>query len=112
MAIVRTKAEVAAALLLSLCPCVPAFSEDAQAMYKKMQDALGGAEKIAAIKEFEQTQSAESFDASGFAVLRSGHRVAVARSLDEVRINKGLKLEDLSAKPSDGKPVFAQPAAK
>ena len=238
--------------------CAAALGQDDPALLRKMQDALGGAEKIAAIKDFEQTQSAESFDGSGnsigdvrkrtrwirpsyirvdqtgpgstyvlyfdgksgwevlpgtdkaveltggelefakgyvrgfflamwladrdprykltspepnvlrisdgnlahqldftldpktglpvkessvtlsdpshpttsdkvyeawttsdgvrfpdrFSVMRSGRRVAVAKSLDEARINKGLKLEDLMAKPPDGKPVFREAAAK
>ena len=29
--------------------------------------------------------------------------------IDETRVNSGLKVEDLSAKPPDGKPVFARP---
>ncbi|HKF41631.1 MAG TPA: hypothetical protein VKG01_00895 [Thermoanaerobaculia bacterium] len=45
-----------------------------------------------------------------FSVLRSGRRVAIAKSLDEARINQGLKLEDLTAKPPDGKPVFRSAA--
>ncbi|HJW13777.1 MAG TPA: hypothetical protein VJ776_03725 [Thermoanaerobaculia bacterium] len=41
-----------------------------------------------------------------FSVVRAGVRIAVAKSVDEIRINKGIKLEDLSAKPADNKPVF------
>jgi len=33
-----------------------------------------------------------------------------AVAVDEARINSGLKLEDLSAKPPDGKPIFSSPA--
>jgi hypothetical protein len=44
---------------------------------------------------------------SRFSVFRSGVRVARATSVDEARINSGLKLEDLSAKPADGKPAFS-----
>ena len=53
-------------LLLSLGPSGPAFSEDAAlAMFHRMQAALGGADKIAGVRDFEETQSAESFDAQG-----------------------------------------------
>ena len=244
------------AAVLSLGLCRLAFSEDALRLFHRMQDALGGAEKLAAIRDFEQTQSAESFDANGrsigdvrkrtrwirpsflrvdqvgpgstyvlyfdgksgweilpgtnkaveltggelefargyvrgffllmwladrdprykitspaenvvrisdgdlshqleftldptshlpiketslslsdpahpvpsdkvyeewittdglrfpgrFSVLRTGVRIAVAKSLDEIRINKGLKPEDLSAKPADNKPEFRPPS--
>src|SRR5215813_5423839 len=210
------------------------LSEDGPALIHKMQDALGGAEKIAAVRDFEETQGAESFDAGGnsigdvrkrtrwirpgylrvdqvgpgstyvlyfdgksgweilpgadkaveltggelkfaqgyvrgffllmwvsdgdlshqldytldpatwlpvketflslsdpahpvpndkvfeewitaggvrfpsrFSVLRSGVRVARATSMEAIRINTGLKLDDLSARPADGKPVFS-----
>jgi hypothetical protein len=46
---------------------------------------------------------------SRFTVFRSGVRVAEATGIDETRVNSGLKVEDLSAKPSDRKPVFARP---
>ena len=39
-------------------------------------------------------------------VLRSGIRVAGA-SVEQTKLNVGLKLEDLSAKPSDLKPVLS-----
>src|SRR5215475_15295788 len=41
------------------------LSEDGPALIHKMQDALGGAEKIAAVRDFEETQGAQSFDAGG-----------------------------------------------
>ena len=47
---------------------------------------------------------------SRFTVFRSGIRVAEATGIDETRVNSGLKVEDLSAKPPDRKPVFARPA--
>jgi len=46
---------------------------------------------------------------SRFTVFRSGVRVAEATGVDETRINSGLKLENLSAKPPDHKPVFSRP---
>ena len=63
-------------------------------------------------KEFEKWITADGLrfpDRSS--VVRTGVRIAVAKSLDEVRINKGLKLEDLSAKPPENKPVF-RPATR
>jgi hypothetical protein len=47
---------------------------------------------------------------SRFSVFRADIRVAVAKTLDESRINQGLKLEDLTARPPDGKPVFRSAA--
>ena len=66
------KRAAAIAAVLSLFLCGQAFAEDALRSFHKMQDALGGAEKLAAARDFEQTQSAESFDANG-------------RSVDDVR---------------------------
>src|SRR5262245_28359660 len=59
----RKALALAPALMLALRGA--ASSEDALALFHKMQTALGGAEKIAAIRDFEETQGAESFDASG-----------------------------------------------
>ena len=252
------KRAAAIAALLSLGLCRLAFPEDALRLFRKMQDALGGAEKLAAVRDFEQTVRAESFDANGrsigdvrkrtrwirpsfirvdqigpgstyvlyfdgksgweilpgsnkavelaggelefaqgyvrgffllmwladgdprykitspsenvvrisdgdlahqldltldpashrpvketslslsdpahpvpkdnlyeewiiagglrfpsrFSVVRAGIRIAEAKSVDEVRINQGLKIEDLSAKPADGKPVFSRPESR
>jgi len=50
-------------LLLSLCPS--AFSQDAMHLFHKMQDALGGADKIAAINDFEESVRANAWDQSG-----------------------------------------------
>lgn len=47
-------------LFVSLCPSV--LSEDATALFHKMQDALGGSEKIAAIRDFEQQVRAQSWN--------------------------------------------------
>src|SRR5262245_12891827 len=43
-----------------LCPTV--FSDDGLQLFHKMQKALGGAEKLAAIREFEQQVSAQSWN--------------------------------------------------
>lgn len=52
-----------AVFTLFLCPL--AFSQDAQQLLHKMQDALGGSEKIAAIRDFEQTVRADTWDNTG-----------------------------------------------
>ena len=51
--------------LLGVGLCRLGFSEDGLRLFHKMQDALGGAEKLAAVRDFEQTVRAESFDAEG-----------------------------------------------
>lgn len=50
-------------ILLALCPS--AFSQDGLQLFHKMQEALGGAAKIAAIHDFEQRLRAESWDGNG-----------------------------------------------
>jgi hypothetical protein len=45
---------------LLLCPSV--FSQDGLPLFRKMQDALGGADKIAAVRDFEETVRAESWN--------------------------------------------------
>jgi hypothetical protein len=51
----------------------PAFSQDALQLLHRMQDAMGGAEKIAAIADYEQEVAAESFDG------RTGQSMGVVR---------------------------------
>src|SRR5260370_41616891 len=48
--------------VLSLFFCQPAFSQDGLQLFHKMQEALGGAKKIAAIRDFEQSVRAESWN--------------------------------------------------
>lgn len=63
-------------------------------------------------KVFEQWATADGLRLpSRFSVFRADIRVAVAKTLDESKINQGLKLEDLSAKPTDGKPVLSTPSS-
>jgi len=40
--------------LASLFLCSSVFSQDGLPLFRKMQDALGGADRIAAIRDFEQ----------------------------------------------------------
>ncbi len=57
----RTSA-AASLTVLSLFFCQPAFSQDGLQLFHKMQEALGGAKKIAAIRDFEQSVRAESWN--------------------------------------------------
>jgi len=51
--------------LLSLLLCPSVFAQDALQLFHKMQEALGGAENIAAVRDFEQRLRAESWDGNG-----------------------------------------------
>ena len=64
---------VASFTLASLVFCSPVFSQDGLQLFRKMQDALGGADRIAAIRDFEQLVRAESWNGN------------IGRSLGEVR---------------------------
>jgi len=48
--------------LASLLLCTPGFSQDGLPLFRKMQEALGGADRIAAIRDFEQEVRAESWN--------------------------------------------------
>jgi len=48
--------------LLSTILCQTLSSQDGLSLIHKMQQALGGADKIAAIRDFEQTVRAESWN--------------------------------------------------
>jgi hypothetical protein len=56
---------VASFTLFGFLLCRLAFSQDGLQLFHKMQAALGGADKIAAIRDFEQLVRAESLDANG-----------------------------------------------
>jgi len=45
--------------------CSPSFGQDALHLFHKMQGALGGAEKIAAVRDFEQSVRADAWDFGG-----------------------------------------------
>ena len=49
-------------MIVALLLCLPAFAQDAQQLFHKMQNALGGAEAIAAIRDFEETVRADAWD--------------------------------------------------
>ena len=48
--------------LAFLLLCTPGFSQDGLPLFRKMQEALGGADRIAAIRDFEQEVRAESWN--------------------------------------------------
>ncbi len=45
--------------------CAPMLAQDGLALLHKMQQALGGADKIAAVRDFDETVSAQTFNARG-----------------------------------------------
>jgi hypothetical protein len=45
--------------------CGPSLAQDGVRLLHKMQQALGGADKIAAIRDFDETVSAQTFNAQG-----------------------------------------------
>ena len=49
-------------LSASISICQPGYSQEGLALLHRMQEALGGAEKIAAIHDFEQEVRAQSWD--------------------------------------------------
>lgn len=51
--------------VLALIPCPPAAAQDALQLLHKMQQALGGGDKIAGIQDFEQSVRAETWDNDG-----------------------------------------------
>ena len=61
----RVKLFVIFAAAFVLFPCTPAFSQEALQLFHKMQDALGGATKIASIRDFEECVRADTWDNEG-----------------------------------------------
>jgi hypothetical protein len=57
--------------VLALIPCPPAAAQDALQLLHKMQQALGGADKIAGIQDFEQNVRAET-DKAEYSAAGSG----------------------------------------
>jgi len=51
--------------MFMLISCSPAMSQDALHLLHKMQQALGGADRIASIQDFEQSVHAETWDDNG-----------------------------------------------
>ncbi len=58
------------ACLIACLTCASAFGQDGQALFHKMQQALGGADKIARIHDFEQLVRAQTWDHRGHAIGR------------------------------------------
>jgi hypothetical protein len=58
----QSRARVAALTLVVLSLGSSVFSQDGLPLLRKMQDALGGADKIAAVRDFEQEVRAQSFN--------------------------------------------------
>jgi len=58
----RSKPIFVSSALASLFLCSSVFSQDGLPLFRKMQDALGGADRIAAIRDFEQEVRAESWN--------------------------------------------------
>jgi hypothetical protein len=58
----RSKSTVLSSALASLFLCSSVFSQDGLPLFRKMQDALGGADRIAAIRDFDQEVRAESWN--------------------------------------------------
>jgi len=58
----RSKPIFVSLALVALFLCSSVFSQDGLPLFRKMQDALGGADRIAAIRDFEQEVRAESWN--------------------------------------------------
>jgi hypothetical protein len=58
----RSKPIFVSLALAALFLCSSVFSQDGLLLFRKMQDALGGADRIAAIRDFEQEVRAESWN--------------------------------------------------
>jgi hypothetical protein len=58
----RAKPPLACLLLISLCVCSSVFSQDALPLFHRMQDALGGADRISAVRDFEELVLGESWN--------------------------------------------------
>ena len=56
-------ASIIVLLLSQSCP--PALSQDGRTLFRKMQDALGGAERIAAVQDFEQCVRGDTWGNNG-----------------------------------------------
>lgn len=69
----RVKSPLVCLLLISLCVCSSVFSQDGLPLFHKMQDALGGANRIAAVRDFEELVLGESWNGN------------TGRSMGEVR---------------------------
>jgi hypothetical protein len=58
----RAKPPLVCLPLISLFLCSSVFSQDGLPLFRKMQDALGGADRIAAVRDFEELVRGESWN--------------------------------------------------
>jgi hypothetical protein len=61
----RSRYRVLSITLALAAVCAPSLAQDGVALLHKMQQALGGADKIAAVRDFDETVSAQTFNAQG-----------------------------------------------
>jgi len=104
---------------LQLCSSSSSAVDDGLALFHMMQGALGGADKIAAVRDFEQQVRAESWNGNTGQSLgevrkrsrwiRSNQLRVAEAAVERTTVNAGLKLEDLAEKPADFNPVLALP---
>jgi hypothetical protein len=65
-----------------------ASRSDGEALLRKLQDALGGATRIAAVRDFEETIRAEAWDSSGGSLGDVRKRTRWTRSPNVVRLDQ------------------------
>jgi hypothetical protein len=69
-------------------PSQPASRPDAETLLHKLQDALGGATRIAAVRDFEETILAEAWDSSGASLGDVRKRTRWMRTPNVVRLDQ------------------------
>jgi hypothetical protein len=114
----------------------PAAAQDGLQLLHKMQNALGGSERIAAIHDYEESVQAQTWNnerdsrylvADGstetrleqwsavqgiqfphrLSMIKDGATVAVIR-VNKIELDRGLECDELGEKPQDLKPVIAE----
>ena len=60
----QSRPTLAGLTLLALALCRPAVSQDTLPLFRRMQDAIGGADRIAAVRDVEEVVRAESWNGS------------------------------------------------
>ena len=91
----RSHSRVIVFPLAWLVPASSVFSQDVLPLFHKMRNALGGADRIAAIRDFEPLVRF----ARRWTVFRSGVRVAAA-TVERTVVNGGPRAADRSARPT------------
>ena len=61
----RSRYRVLSIMLALAAACAPSLAQGGVSLLHKMQQALGGADRIAAIRDFDETVSAQTFNAQG-----------------------------------------------